>query len=132
MILIDTSIWVNHLRKGHDLLSLLLEQNLVLTHPFVIGELACGSMSNRHEILQLLETLPGIGIAHHAEVLHLIEAEHLYGQGIGWVDAHLLASTLLADSLLYTTDKKLRRVTKSLGIAFEEAGAETNVYPRKR
>jgi predicted nucleic acid-binding protein len=124
MILIDTSIWVDHLRKGHDLLSRLLERNLVLTHPFVIGELACGSMLNRHEILQLLKTLPDIGMARHVEVLHLIEVEHLYGQGIGWVDAHLLASTRLADSYLYTSDKKLRVVAESLGIAFEDSGSE--------
>jgi predicted nucleic acid-binding protein len=124
MILIDTSIWVDHLRKGHDLLSCLLERNLVLTHPFVIGELACGLMLNRRKILHLLETLPSIVMARHVEVLHLIEAEHLHGQGIGWVDAHLLASTMLADSYLYTSDKKLRLVAESLGIAYEDSGSD--------
>jgi predicted nucleic acid-binding protein len=124
MILIDTPIWVDHLRKGHDLLSWLLERNLVLTHPFVIGELACGSMLNRHEILQLLKALPSIGMAHHDEVLHLVEVEHLYGRGIGWVDAHLLASTVLADSYLCTSDKKLRLVAESLGIAYEDSRSE--------
>ena len=124
MILIDTPIWVDHLRKGNNLLSRLLEQNLVLTHRFVIGELACGSILNRHEILQLLESLPCIGMARHAEVLQLIEVEILYGQGIGWIDAHLLASARLADSFLYTSDKKLRLVAKSLGIAYEGSGSE--------
>jgi predicted nucleic acid-binding protein len=124
MILIDTSIWVDHLRRGHDMLSRLLEQNLVQMHPFVIGELACGSILNRHEILQLLEILPRIGMAHHSEVLHLVEAEHLYGRGIGWIDAHLLASTMLAGSSLYTSDRKLRLVAESLGIAFKVPRSE--------
>ena len=118
MILVDTSIWVDHLRKGNDLLSRLLEQGLVLIHPFIVGELACGSMVNRREILGLLETLPGIGTAGHAEVLHLVEERRLYGQGIGWVDAHLLASALLSHSFLFTADQRLHRLAESLGVAY--------------
>jgi len=118
MILVDTSIWIGHLRKGSDLLSHLLEQERVLMHPFIIGELACGSMANRREILGLLETLPATGIARHAEVLHLVEGKRLYGQGIGWIDAHLLAAALLAHSFLWTADQRLRRVAESLGIAY--------------
>jgi predicted nucleic acid-binding protein len=118
MILVDTSIWVDHLRRGNDTLSDLLEQGLVRTHPFVIGELACGSMRNRREILELLQTLPGIAAAEHNEVLHLVEARHLHGRGIGWVDAHLLASTLVSQSFLFTSDKRLLRVADALGIVY--------------
>ncbi len=118
MILADTSIWVGHLREGNDSLALFLEQGRVVTHPFVIGELACGTIANRHEVLKLLEALPGIGVAGHAEVLHLIERKRLHGQGIGWVDAHLLASALLAQAWLWTSDRRLLRVAASLGISF--------------
>jgi predicted nucleic acid-binding protein len=118
MILVDTSIWVRHLRKGNELLSLLLDQGLVLIHPFIIGELACGSMVNRQEILELLKALPCIVTAEHTEVLHLVEEKHLYGRGIGWIDAHLLASALLSDSCLFTSDRKLLHVAVSLGIAY--------------
>jgi hypothetical protein len=118
MILVDTSVWVGHLRKGNDLLSLLLDQGLVLIHPFIIGELACGSMVNRREILGLLESLPGVGRAEHAEILHLVEAKRLNGQGIGWVDAHLLASAMISHSFLWTSDKPLHRVAESLGVSY--------------
>jgi predicted nucleic acid-binding protein len=121
MILVDTSIWVGHLRKGNDLLSLLLEQGRVLTHPFIIGELACGSMVNRREILGLLETLPGIGVAGHSEVLHLLEGRRLYGQGIGWIDAHLLASAMLSHSFFWTSDKRLHRLAEFLGVAYRSS-----------
>jgi predicted nucleic acid-binding protein len=124
MILVDTSIWVDHLRTGNDLLSHLLEQDVVLTHPFVIGELACGSIVNRHEILELLETLPGIRTPEYAEVLHLVEVKRLYGRGIGWVDAHLLAAALLSHAFLLTSDRKLRLVAESLGIGYCSPGAE--------
>jgi predicted nucleic acid-binding protein len=117
MILVDTSIWIGHLRKGNDALALFLEQGRVVTHPFVIGELACGSIANRHEVLRLLEALPGIGVAEHAEVLHLIERKRLLGQGIGWIDAHLAASALLARARLWTADRRLLRAAESLGIS---------------
>jgi hypothetical protein len=118
MILVDTSIWVGHLRKGDDYLSLLLDQGLVLIHPFIIGELACGSMVNRREILGLLESLPGVVTAEQTEVLHLVEAKRLYGQGVGWVDAHLLASAIVSHSFLWTSDKPLHRVAESLGVSY--------------
>ena len=118
MILVDTSIWVGHLRKGDDYLSLLLDQGLVLIHPFIIGELACGSMVNRREILRLLDALPGVVAAEHTEVLRLLEVKRLYGQGVGWVDAHLLASAMISQSLVWTSDKRLHRVAESLGVAY--------------
>ncbi len=83
MILVDTSIWIDHLRKGNDALTLLLEQNLVLMHPFIIGELACGSIGNRKEILELLGTLPTAVAAGNDEALQFVEGKHLYGEGIG-------------------------------------------------
>ncbi len=121
MILVDTSVWIDHLSKGNNTLSLLLEQDLVLTHPFVIGELACGSLVNRHEILGLLETLPAATTAGHAEVLQFLEAKHLNSVAIGWIDVHLLASARLSHALLWTTDRRLKRVAESLGIAYNPA-----------
>jgi predicted nucleic acid-binding protein len=91
---------------------------VVITHPFVIGELACGAMVNREEVLGLLEALPLGRIAVHTEVLQLIEAKRLYGRGIGWIDAHLLASTMLSSSTLWTSDQQLRRVAEFLGVAY--------------
>ncbi len=119
MILVDTSIWIDHLRKGNDALSLLLEQDLVLTHPFIIGELACRSMVNRREILGLLGTLPAAVAAGHDEVLQFVEGKQLYGVGIGWIDVHLLASAQLSHALLWTSDTRLKRAAESLGIASE-------------
>ena len=95
MILVDTSVWIDHLRRGNERLKSLLHDDQVLCHPFVIGELACGNLHNRNEVLYLLEALPGVPVADHTEVLHLIDAHRLYGQGLGWIDAHLLASALL-------------------------------------
>jgi predicted nucleic acid-binding protein len=118
MILVDTSIWVDHLRRGNAILALLLERGQVLLHPFIIGELACGSLKNRKQILELMHALPRICMAERDEVLHLIETEHLDSQGIGWVDAHLLASALLSHALIWTSDKKLLRRVDALGIAF--------------
>jgi len=122
MILVDTSIWIDHFRKGNDALSLLLEQDLVLMHPFIIGELACGSMVNRHEILGLLGTLPAAVAAGHNEVLQFVEMKHLYGMGIGWIDVHLLASARLLHAPLWTSDARLKRAAESLGIAYSLAG----------
>jgi hypothetical protein len=122
MILVDTSIWIDHLRKGNDTLSLALEQDLVLTHPFIIGELACGSIANRQEILGLLGTLPPAIAAGHDEVLQFVGAKHLNGMGIGWIDVHLLASAQLSHAPLWTSDARLKRAAESLGIAYSPAG----------
>ena len=116
MILVDTFVWVEHLRRGNSRLQSLLQDGEVLCHPFVIGELACGIIQNRQEILNLLDQLPQARIAEHEEVLHLGEAERLYGRGLGWVDAHLLASARIARSGLLTLDSPLRRVAADLRI----------------
>ena len=117
MILVDTSIWVDHLRSRSRTLVGLLEADQVLVHPFVIGELACGQLANRREILELLESLPTAATARHEDVLALLDTRRLYGKGIGWVDAHLLCSTLFSRAALLTLDRPLLRVAKGLGIA---------------
>lgn len=115
MILVDTSVWVDHLRAGEPALVDLLDHGLVLAHPWVTGELALGHLSQRQDILGLLTGLPSAEIATDAEVLGLIEAEQLYGLGIGYVDAQLLAATrLTADARLWTADKRLAVVAHRL------------------
>lgn len=116
MILVDTSLWVDHLRHGSRILASLLEAEGVLTHPFVIGELACGQLRNRGEILRLLTTLPSASVAGHDDVLSLVEAHRLHGRGIGWIDAHLLASTLLSHARLMTLDRRLARLASTMRV----------------
>ncbi len=116
MILVDTSIWVDHLRRGNGRLAALLEEGQVLTHPFVVGELACGSLRNRVEVLTLLGTLPEAKVAEHQEVMEFVERDRIFGRGIGWIDAHLLASALLSGTTLWTVDQQLARVASILKI----------------
>ena len=117
MILVDTSVWVDHLRSGNRTLVSLLERDEVLTHPFVIGELACGSIRNRREILGLLATLPGAVMASHQDVIALVDARRLFGRGIGWIYAHLLASARLSHSGLITLDSPLARAAALAGVS---------------
>lgn len=118
MILVDTSVWVHHLRSGDEHLRSLLFDGQVLCHPFIVGEIACGALQNRREILSLLAALPLAFMAEHEEVLRLIESRRLHGRGIGWIDAHLIASALLSRSPLWTLDRKLRVVSSSLAISY--------------
>jgi predicted nucleic acid-binding protein len=115
MILVDTSVWVDHLRNGNSRLVSLLEEAEVLTHPFVLGELALGRLAQRSEILEFLENLPGAKVALHEEVLSMIEDRSLAGPGIGWVDAHLLASALLSHASLWSLDRKLTSAAQLVG-----------------
>jgi predicted nucleic acid-binding protein len=117
MILVDTSVWIQHLRKGSERLMSLLYNEEVLSHPFVLGELACGSLQNREKILQLIESLPQAHIVEHEDVMRFLDAEELYGRGLGWIDVHLLASTLLSGSTIWTLDKKLQDIASKLGIS---------------
>lgn len=117
MILVDTSVWVGHLREGDERLRELLRDGEVLCHPFVVGELACGNLVNRREILALLSALPQARVAEHAEVMHLVEIEGLQGRGLRWVDVHLLASALLTRCPLWTRDKPLKQSAKVLRIS---------------
>jgi predicted nucleic acid-binding protein len=107
MVLVDTSVWVDHLRRGDDELAALLQRGLVLAHPLVIGELACGNLKNRAEILRLLQTLPLAKMAGQDEVLEFIETHALFGKGLGLIDVHLLAAALLNHAPLWTRDKTL-------------------------
>ena len=119
MILVDTSVWISHLREGEAVLAALLDQNLVLAHPWVIGEIALGHLSDRDSVLSLLEGLPRATVATTDE-LSLTARERLYGSGIGYVDAQLIASTLLTrDGVVWSLDRQLIAVAKRLGVAFE-------------
>ena len=119
MILVDTSVWVDHLRNGDATLAGELDRGTVVIHPFVVGELACGNLHNRGVVLELLQRLPTAPVATHPEVLAFIEARDLMGRGIGYVDAHLLAATALgADMRLWSRDKRLAEVARTLGVAF--------------
>ncbi len=118
MILVDTSVWVDHLRRGDAELVDLLERGQVLMHPFVVGEIACGSLSDRDLTLELLLQLPMAAVAEPDEALGFIELRGLHGKGIGYVDIHLLASTALtAGSTLWTRDKRLHDAADTLGCA---------------
>ena len=120
MILVDTSVWVDHLRRGDDRLIALLESALVLIHPFVIGEIVCGSLADRKTMLDLLQDLPQVAVAETDEVMAFIESRRLWGKGIGYVDVHLLAAVALTGGAsLWTRDKRLRTAAKSLKLAFE-------------
>lgn len=119
MILVDTSIWISHLRDGNICLEELLNNGNVLCHPFIMGELACGSIKNRNEILSLLQSLPMARIVEHDEVLKFIENRKLIGKGLGYVDVHLLASAILSDSFIWSLDKKLNEIALELNIGFK-------------
>ena len=118
MILVDTSVWVDHFRRGNDRLRSLLDEEQVLGHRFVLGELACGNLRNRREILTLLASLPQAPLAGHDEVLGFLESEKLHGKGVGWIDIHLLASARIARSPIWTLDQRLARTAESLSIGF--------------
>ncbi|MGC2108549.1 MAG: type II toxin-antitoxin system VapC family toxin [Candidatus Korobacteraceae bacterium] len=113
-MLIDTSVWVEHLRRGDPTLSSLLDRDEVECHPFIIGELACGSLRRRSEVLSLLRSLPHVPVASHDEVLTFIERHRLMGRGIGWIDAHLLASAALSNTPLWSRDRRLSEVAAEL------------------
>jgi len=120
MVLVDTSIWVSHLRTGNTHLKSLLQNGEVVCHPFIIGELACGNITNRNEIIALLQELPTVKTAHHDEILRFIEAHHLMGIGLGLIDVHLVASSLLSKVPLWTADKHLGSASARLSIDYQK------------
>ena len=115
-VLVDTSVWVDHFHRGEPLLQDLLVSGQVLTHPFIVGELAFGNLSNRTEILQLFAALPVVMVASNEETMQLIEKHKLGGKGLGWIDAHLLAAALLSHVALWTRDRRLAAIATKLGI----------------
>ena len=118
MILVDTSVWVDHLRRGNRALAQALEDGLVLSHPFVIGELACGTIRRRTEVLSLLSRLDAVPVVASAEALGLVEDRRLMGRGIGWIDVHLIASSLVGRVRLWSLDRRLAAVAREIGVAF--------------
>lgn len=118
MVLVDTSVWVDHLRRGNPALTGLLSDAEVACHPCVVGELACGNLRNRSEVLSLLHSLPSTPEVAHEELLLFVERHRLMGRGLGLVDVHLLASARLAAVPLWTLDRRLRGAAGLLGAAF--------------
>lgn len=118
MVLVDTSVWVNHFRIGDIQLEELLLNGEIVCHPFVIGELACGNIKNRSEILPLLQALPEAPTVDLAEYLYFIEQNHLSGIVIGFVDVHLLASAKLSGISLWTNDKRLKETAVKLKVSY--------------
>jgi predicted nucleic acid-binding protein len=116
-VIVDTSVWINHFRHPNADLEYLLEAGQVTTHPFVIGELACGSLGRRGEVLRLLEALPFAPVATHDEVVTFVERQRLHGSGLGWIDVHLLASARLGTQSLWSADRRLREAAVRLGLA---------------
>jgi predicted nucleic acid-binding protein len=118
VILVDTSVWIEHLRRRNDALAALMEAREILAHPFVIGELALGHVRSRNIVVGELQLLPQAKVARPAEVLALIERRQLFGLGIGYVDAHLLAAVLLTgEGALWTRDRNLHIAAEKLGLA---------------
>ena len=118
MILVDTSVWVDHFRSRDGALAALLDAGAVLTHPVVIGEIALGNLTRRGAILESFAALSGAAVATDAEVLAFIDRHEVFGRGIGYADAHLLASTALtAGARLWTRDKRLHAITATMGLA---------------
>jgi predicted nucleic acid-binding protein len=116
MILVDTSVWIDHLRSPEKRLLELLQDGTVMTHTLVIEEVACGHLKRRDEVLSLLHALPAAPVATHLEVLALVSNKTLYGVGLGAIDVHLIASTLLAGALLWTKDEALARESNRLNV----------------
>jgi predicted nucleic acid-binding protein len=116
--LVDTSVWIDHFRRGNLALMQLLEEGEVAIHPMILGELACGSLPRRAQTLGLLFALPRLDQAPDGAVLHAIDAREWWSKGIGWIDAHLLAAALLSNTPLWTLDRRLRNLAVASGEAF--------------
>ncbi len=119
MILVDTSVWIDHFHKKDARLIALLEDDAVLVHPFILGELACGSIKNRDEILELLDALPKITTVNMDEVRFFVNKHHLYGKGVGYIDVHLIASCMIDNARLYTRDKRLSHIAKEFNLLYK-------------
>lgn len=121
MVLVDTSVWVSHLRDGNAELANLLNDGQVMCHSFIIGELACGNIKNRSEVLSLLKSLPLTAQVEHGEVLHFIQINKLMGKGLGYVDLHLCSSARLTGIPIWTFDKSLDEITRRLDLRYGHA-----------
>lgn len=121
MVLVDTSLWVSHFKHGNPGLAVLLNEAQVVTHDFIVGELACGNLKARKEILSLLRALPSAPVVSQEELLYFIEERKLIGTGIGFVDAHLLASANLMGVSVWSLDRRLHRAAAKLGLSYSAA-----------
>jgi hypothetical protein len=119
MLLVDTSVWVRHFREGNPDLGKLLNDGEVICHPYIVGELACGNLKNRNEVLSLLQLLPLATLANHEEILQFIEENQLMGKGLGYVDVHLSASAMLSGVQMWTYDRRLNETNEALGIRYK-------------
>jgi predicted nucleic acid-binding protein len=119
VVLVDTSVWVHHFRDGDSELERLLNDGQVMCHPFIVGELACGNLENRKEVLSLLQLLPMATLAGHKEVLQFIERNHMMEKGLGYIDVHLSVSALLTAVPMWTYDKRLMAANRRLGTSYE-------------
>jgi hypothetical protein len=120
-MLVDTSVWIDHFHRMDPSLVAALDQGDVECHEFVLGELACGTLPHRDEVLALIETLPRVAPVARAEALALVAERRLWGRGLGWVDVNLLAAARAAGRRLWTRDRRLRRVARDLDIAWDPA-----------
>jgi predicted nucleic acid-binding protein len=118
LVIVDTSVWISHLRAADAELTEALEAGEVMCHPLVIGELACGNLKNRAAVIALLQVLPSAAVAQHEEVLAFIDAHGLMGKGLGYIDMHLLASALLGGVPLWTLDMRLDRAAAEMHCAY--------------
>ena len=117
-MLADTSVWIDHFRRGDAQLKVALHAGAVWMHPFVLGEIACGNLASRTRILALLHALPALPVATDKEVLFFIDRHELMGRGIGYIDAHLLAAARMADVPIWTKDKRLHALAVDLALAY--------------
>jgi predicted nucleic acid-binding protein len=118
MVLVDSSVWIDHFRAGQHELAHLLAEGLVFMHPFIRGELACGNLKNRVTLLSDLKALPQAHRASDADVMHLLDVRRLWGRGLGWVDIHLLAAALVSNCRLWTLDKRLDSAASALDLSY--------------
>jgi predicted nucleic acid-binding protein len=129
MILADTSIWIDHLRVGDHALAACLDEGHVLMHPFIVGELACGSLRNRAQLLALWRRLPQALLATHVEVMYFIEQNGLMGKGLGYIDAHLLTSAKISGARgLWTRDRRLAELAHALGCSVQPGDPRGNLH----
>lgn len=121
MIIVDTSVWADHLHKGDRAMQLILEAGEVLMHPFVLGEIALGHLKPRNRILSDLASVPMAHVASQIEIMEFIKTNHLFGTGVGFIDVHLLTSARLSGVRLWTRDKRLNLQAKRLGVAYQSS-----------
>lgn len=121
MILADTSVWIEHFRRRREDFGSLLEAGQIRCHPFVVGELSCGNLPNRAEVLGMLSRVPSLAVVSHDEATELLERRKLFVRGVGWIDVHLLASALVSGAALWTLDARLADAARLLRVAMDPA-----------